>query len=115
MASSTPGERWPMLMHPMPPAKSMKRFPSTSSSIAPSARATYTGVACERPRGTAAFRRSPSAIDFAPGIEVFNLIVGISVPPDRLFVQIDVHLLGLDRKSTRLNSSHLVISYAVFC
>src|SRR5688500_19993389 len=27
------------------------------------------------------------------------------------------HLLGLegDRKSTRLNSSHLVISYAVFC
>src|SRR5205807_9195981 len=26
----------------------------------------------------------------------------------------DQHL-GLDRKSTRLNSSHLVISYAVFC
>src|SRR5256885_7603421 len=24
-------------------------------------------------------------------------------------------LAGLDRKSTRLNSSHLVISYAVFC
>ena len=24
-------------------------------------------------------------------------------------------LLDLDRKSTRLNSSHLVISYAVFC
>src|SRR5256885_9728338 len=24
-------------------------------------------------------------------------------------------LLALDRKSTRLNSSHLVISYAVFC
>src|SRR5256885_10018377 len=24
-------------------------------------------------------------------------------------------LLGSDRKSTRLNSSHLVISYAVFC
>ena len=23
--------------------------------------------------------------------------------------------LGLDRKSTRLNSSHVVISYAVFC
>src|ERR1039457_6927975 len=23
--------------------------------------------------------------------------------------------MGLDRKSTRLNSSHLVISYAVFC
>src|SRR5256885_12044671 len=26
-----------------------------------------------------------------------------------------VGLLGQDRKSTRLNSSHLVISYAVFC
>src|SRR5256885_11919316 len=27
-----------------------------------------------------------------------------------------MHLVsGLDRKSTRLNSSHLVISYAVFC
>src|SRR5256885_11533765 len=25
------------------------------------------------------------------------------------------HLRALDRKSTRLNSSHLVISYAVFC
>ena len=25
------------------------------------------------------------------------------------------HVLELDRKSTRLNSSHLVISYAVFC
>src|SRR5256885_8394417 len=25
------------------------------------------------------------------------------------------HYLSIDRKSTRLNSSHLVISYAVFC
>src|ERR1039457_4657419 len=28
---------------------------------------------------------------------------------------VDGHLQFLDRKSTRLNSSHLVISYAVFC
>src|SRR5256885_7872783 len=27
----------------------------------------------------------------------------------------DVKFVGRDRKSTRLNSSHLVISYAVFC
>src|SRR5256885_11010387 len=27
----------------------------------------------------------------------------------------EVELVHLDRKSTRLNSSHLVISYAVFC
>src|SRR2546426_5654771 len=26
-----------------------------------------------------------------------------------------IQALGVDRKSTRLNSSHLVISYAVFC
>src|SRR5256885_10998039 len=29
--------------------------------------------------------------------------------------QSDEHRHGEDRKSTRLNSSHLVISYAVFC
>src|SRR2546426_5489957 len=27
----------------------------------------------------------------------------------------DIEFIGEDRKSTRLNSSHLVISYAVFC
>src|SRR5688500_19727276 len=30
-------------------------------------------------------------------------------------IPIDRALAGADRKSTRLNSSHLVISYAVFC
>src|SRR5256885_13174084 len=30
-------------------------------------------------------------------------------------VMLVVTVFGLDRKSTRLNSSHLVISYAVFC
>src|SRR5256885_6689527 len=29
--------------------------------------------------------------------------------------QPNVFYIGVDRKSTRLNSSHLVISYAVFC
>src|SRR5256885_10939911 len=33
-----------------------------------------------------------------------------ALPPDRHSCR-----AGLDRKSTRLNSSHLVISYAVFC
>src|SRR5256885_4602085 len=31
------------------------------------------------------------------------------------YVAAKAGLIGLDRKSTRLNSSHLVISYAVFC
>src|SRR5256885_11037036 len=39
-------------------------------------------------------------------------------PGDRVAVAIEVKAPGVaaaDRKSTRLNSSHLVISYAVFC
>src|SRR5256885_8954583 len=32
-----------------------------------------------------------------------------------VIVRCPVNLLPTDRKSTRLNSSHLVISYAVFC
>src|SRR5690349_23299615 len=28
---------------------------------------------------------------------------------------LDIHTVGADRKSTRLNSSHVEISYAVFC
>src|SRR5436309_6496783 len=35
------------------------------------------------------------------------------LPPDQL--QDALVLVGLDRKSTRLNSSHVKISYAVFC
>src|SRR2546422_7971633 len=33
----------------------------------------------------------------------------------RLHVWVGQHLVGVDRKSTRLNSSHGYISYAVFC
>src|SRR5256885_11192121 len=34
----------------------------------------------------------------------------------RIFTELGLNLeVSLDRKSTRLNSSHLVISYAVFC
>src|SRR5256885_7630890 len=36
----------------------------------------------------------------------------LNTQPERLP---HVHASRLDRKSTRLNSSHLVISYAVFC
>src|SRR5688500_20000216 len=37
-----------------------------------------------------------------------------STPYPRGWVAVD-YVEGTDRKSTRLNSSHLVISYAVFC
>src|SRR5256885_4577194 len=38
-----------------------------------------------------------------------------AVPISRQENDFAVHEIILDRKSTRLNSSHLVISYAVFC
>src|SRR5690349_23159683 len=36
-------------------------------------------------------------------------------PSGRLAVAADDNLIRVDRKSTRLNSSHVEISYAVFC
>src|SRR5256885_12987236 len=50
--------------------------------------------------------------------ECFGLIEKYKV--ERIIEKYDYYSLGrslkdLDRKSTRLNSSHLVISYAVFC
>src|SRR5256885_10813708 len=53
--------------------------------------------------------------------------VTIKAPPERIFAVLNDFLRweswspwekkdpAIDRKSTRLNSSHLVISYAVFC
>src|ERR1035438_2019033 len=40
------------------------------------------------------------------GLEVLEKIRGLDDPPE---------VIMIDRKSTRLNSSHLGISYAVFC
>src|SRR5439155_12675370 len=48
--------------------------------------------------------------DVLGGVLVPVLGVGVLVGPERL-----VPLLEGDRKSTRLNSSHVAISYAVFC
>src|SRR5947207_841180 len=45
------------------------------------------------------------------GLEVIPVINKIDLPN----IDIDVIREELDRKSTRLNSSHTVISYAVFC
>src|SRR5256885_9054239 len=45
-------------------------------------------------------------------------LVGEAAGRPRRLREVEVHgepLAGADRKSTRLNSSHLVISYAVFC
>src|SRR5438034_2026194 len=44
-----------------------------------------------------------------------NLIVRASVDPTSLVAALRDVIHRVDRKSTRLNSSHTVISYAVFC
>src|SRR5690625_6279753 len=43
------------------------------------------------------------------------LLMPMSVIAGRISVQIASYFLQRDRKSTRLNSSHVAISYAVFC
>src|SRR5690625_647814 len=42
-------------------------------------------------------------------------LLGATVPFGADLLYIAEHIPGLDRKSTRLNSSHVAISYAVFC
>src|SRR5438034_6900886 len=47
---------------------------------------------------------------------VIRHVHGMAVPADGRCVRVDgTGGPGADRKSTRLNSSHTVISYAVFC
>src|SRR5690625_4680617 len=50
----------------------------------------------------------------------FGFIAGMPVTKKQIIIQLwhaagAVKTFGLDRKSTRLNSSHVAISYAVFC
>src|SRR5437773_5413597 len=47
--------------------------------------------------------------------EVNKIITGkvLNVVGEEVWVDVDIE--NLDRKSTRLNSSHITISYAVFC
>src|SRR5256885_8264098 len=75
-------------------------------------------------------RWEPPAVDSRPStatrttvtvsrVELVDDLLLLSVVPGRLSGRDDSDdatlQLQLDRKSTRLNSSHLVISYAVFC
>src|SRR5439155_22374216 len=62
-----------------------------------------------RPRGSIAVIRRPRC-SVAPVAAVFRQIFASGSPFHRPFESED-----LDRKSTRLNSSHVASSYAVFC
>src|SRR3989454_1683158 len=53
-------------------------------------------------------RRGPAAVE-EQWVDHTNASERLGVPPERVIDYL------ADRKSTRLNSSHLVISYAVFC
>src|SRR5438132_7228781 len=48
-------------------------------------------------------------------VPVVGRLVGLVQSPLARLILIVGPIVGLDRKSTRLNSSHTVISYAVFC
>src|SRR5256885_6547041 len=61
-------------------------------------------------------RRPPRSTLF-PYTTLFRSSCQLTSPPSRVPVcwTARCSILAADRKSTRLNSSHLVISYAVFC
>src|SRR5690625_6636821 len=51
-------------------------------------------------------------LGWCPRVSLFELVLGRMARPATRSVLVG---LRLDRKSTRLNSSHVAISYAVFC
>src|SRR5256885_5139149 len=76
----------------------------------------YTTLFRSRPRDRgrgARLRAAAAAASVRPAVPARARIAADSLPGGPAHVLARVQ--GEDRKSTRLNSSHLVISYAVFC
>src|SRR3954465_5291311 len=69
-AATTRGEELPTLTTAMPAPRSIKEFPSTSTSTPPPARSMNTGSVVLTPADTAAARRAASAGEGGPGISV---------------------------------------------
>src|SRR5207253_9467925 len=88
-------------MHPRPPTFTL--FPYTTLFRSPGAFHFLVPVLTE-PELTGRERRGLHEVDEAIGRDAEPR------PADRF-----VNLMEADRKSTRLNSSHVAISYAVFC
>src|SRR3712207_8641702 len=59
--------------------------------------------------------RGPVVLD-GVGLVVLDLFLAVVLDDEVvILLGVEVDLFGIDRKSTRLNSSHANISYAVFC
>src|SRR3954468_4784541 len=69
-AATTRGEELPTLTTAMPAPRSIKEFPSTSTSTPPPARSMNTGSVVLTPADTAAARRAASSRERGPGISV---------------------------------------------
>src|SRR3712207_6918392 len=67
-------------------------------------------VQCRTDRGCD-HREAPERVAQLPG----DALAVEGVPHKDVLAHVTEHLTRLDRKSTRLNSSHANISYAVFC
>ena len=67
-AATTSGRAWPTLVTPIPLVKSRNVLPSTSVTVAPSARAMNIGWVVATPAVTALRRRSASARLCGPGM-----------------------------------------------
>src|SRR3712207_8117502 len=75
----------------------------------------YTTLFRSHPLGRAATECLIAALDLQPGQRVLEIGCGSAETMVRITHRHTVEVDGLDRKSTRLNSSHANISYAVFC
>src|SRR5437588_8069642 len=82
-------------------------------------RATLTGSACAYPTPAGAGNPLNPIRDGDRGLQLFPMNEEFPVSAGHKLALIKslpfVHTARRDRKSTRLNSSHTVISYAVFC
>src|SRR5688500_19433648 len=93
----------------MPRAAQCSLFPYTT--LYRSVLAERSGRRCGSARGSCHVRLPPKAQTMPEATRYVQLAEACRMMPQ----QYDVQVMRRDRKSTRLNSSHLAISYAVFC
>src|SRR5690606_39279178 len=103
------------ISHPMNAQQSRQIFPTRRSSDlniqAATGGFTMVGIDPTGPSGGTYL----AALISSPGFRERYWDQGGTIGQIIIFIGAFAMLLGLDRKSTRLNSSHVKISYAVFC